>query len=316
VEVDFNYTGLSFVAPERVRFRYKLEGMEKEWIEAGARRAAYYTNLPPGNYRFRVMASNNDGVWNEAGASFDFSVQPYFYQTYLFYALCAVAFALASWGIYRLRVKQLKTQFSAVLAERNRIAREIHDTLAQGFAGISMQLEASKQTLFISPQVAHEHLDQANFLARSCLEEARQYVLDLRHHVEGDDLASVLASMSRKMTTGLLLDFKVMGAVRPVSDTVESNILRIGQEAIINVVKHAHARQIQVELYYEPQSLRLCVRDDGCGFDARHAPAADGHFGLLGMSERAGSIGGSLRLHSSPGEGTAIVVEVPVDNKP
>jgi signal transduction histidine kinase len=163
--------------------------------------------------------------------------------------------------------------------------------------------------------VAHKHLDQANLLARNCLEEARQYVWDLRHHVEGDDLPSVMASMARNLTTGLLLDFKVIGAVRPVSDAVESNVLRIGQEAIINAVKHAHAHRIQVELYYEPQSLRLLVRDDGCGFDARRAHAADGHFGLLGMSERAGSIGGSLKLHSSPGEGTEIVIEVPVDNK-
>ena len=314
-QVDFHYTGLGLAAPERVRFRYILEGLENEWTEAGARRAAYYTNLPPGNYRFHVTASNNDGEWNEEGASFDFSIQPHFYQTYLFYGLCAVAVALASFGGYRLRVKQLKKQFSAVLAERNRIAREIHDTLAQGFAGISMQLEASKETLFISPQVAHEHLDQANLLARSCLEEARQYVWDLRHHVEGNNLSSVMASMARNLSTGLLLDFKVIGAVRPVSDAVESNILRIGQEAIINVVKHAHARRIQVELYYEPRSLRLLVVDDGCGFDPRRAPAADGHFGLLGMSERARSIGGSLRLHSSPGEGTEIVVKVPVDKK-
>ncbi|MCI0337862.1 MAG: histidine kinase [Acidobacteria bacterium] len=315
VDVDFYYTALSFVAPERVRFRYKLEGMEKEWTEAGTRRVAYYTNLPPGNYRFRVMASNNDGVWNAAGASFDVSIKPYFYQTHLFYALCAVALALASWSIYRLRIKQLKTRFSAILEERNRIAREIHDTLAQGFAGISMQLEAGKEMLFVSPQMANEHLDQANLLARSCLEEARQYVWDLRHHIEGNDLASVMASMARNLTTGLRLDFKVLGAARPVSDNVESNILRIGQEAIINVVKHARARQIQVELCYASQSLRLCVRDDGCGFDARHAPAADGHYGLLGMSERARSIGGSLRLHSIPGKGTEINVEVTIDNK-
>src|SRR5262249_48353015 len=162
-----------------------LEGMEKEWTEAAARRAAYYTNLPPGNYRFRVMASNNDGVWNTEGASFDFSIQPYFYQTYPFYALCAAALVLASWGVYRLRIRQLKRRFSAVLEERNRIAREIHDTLAQGFAGISIQLEAGKEMLFTSPHVANEHLDKANLLARNCLEDAREYVWDLRRRTEG-----------------------------------------------------------------------------------------------------------------------------------
>jgi len=209
----------------------------------------------------------------------------------------------------------LKRQFSAVLSERIRIAREIHDTLAQGFAGISTQLEAGKEALFSSPHVAHEHLNLANLLARSCLEEARQYVWDLRHHVEGDDLASVLASMSRKLAAGLLLDFKVLGYPRPISETVESNLLRIAQEAIINAVKHAHARRIQVEICYGSQSLRLCVRDDGCGFDPQRAPAAEGHFGLLGMSERAKSIGGLLRLQTTLGKGTEIIVEVPVDNK-
>ncbi len=311
-EVDFHYTGLSLVAPERVRFKYILEGLEKEWNEAGARRAAYYTSLPPGNYRFRVKASNNDGVWNEMGASFDFSIQPYFYQTYLFYPLCALALVLAAWSVYQLRVKQLRTQFSAVLAERNRIAREIHDTLAQGFAGISTQLEASKEMLFVSPHVANEHMDQANLLARSCLEEARQYVWDLRYHVEGDDLASVLGSMSRRLTTGLLVDFKVSGDARPVSDTVESNVLRIGQEAIINAVKHAHAQRIQVELFYGSQSLRLYVRDDGRGFDVQQSRADPGHFGLLGMSERARNIGGLLRIESNPGGGTEVLLDVPV----
>jgi signal transduction histidine kinase len=262
-----------------------------------------------------VTASNNDGVWNAAGASFDFSIRPYFYQTYLFYALCAVSLALASWGIYCLRIKRLKTRFSAVLAERNRIAREIHDTLAQGFAGISTQLEASRETLFSSPHVAQEHLDQANLLARSCLEEARQYVWDLRHHVEGDDLASVMASMSRRLTAGLILDFKVLGDARPVSETVESNILRIGQEALVNVVKHAHARRVQVELCYGSQYLRLRLLDDGCGFDPRRASAAEDHFGLIGMKERARNISGRLGIHSNPGEGTEIVIEVPYKNK-
>jgi signal transduction histidine kinase len=219
---------------------------------------------------------------------------------------------LAAWSVYRLRVNQLRTQFSAVLAERNRIAREIHDTLAQGFAGISTQLEASKEMLFVSPHVANEHMDQANLLARSCLEEARQYVWDLRHHVEGDDLASMLGSMLRRLSTGLLVDYKVSGDARPVSDTVESNVLRIGQEAIINAVKHAHAQRIQVELFYGSQSLRLSVRDDGCGFDVQQSQANKGHFGLLGMSERARNIGGLLRIESNPGGGTEVLLDVPV----
>lgn len=148
---EFHFTGLSYIAPEKVRFKYKLEGFDRDWVDAGTRRDAAYTNIPPGHYTFRVLACNNDLVWNEQGAAFNFYLRPYFYQTTWFYALCVIAALLLGWAIYHIRVKQMRAQFAAVLAERSRLAREIHDTLTQCFVGISFQLEAVAGSLQRSP---------------------------------------------------------------------------------------------------------------------------------------------------------------------
>ncbi len=144
--VEIHYTGLSFTAPDRVRFRYRLEGVDPAWMEAGGRRTAYFTHLPPGSYRFRVSAANNDGVWNESGASLEFTIRPFFYQTAWFYAACAALAAAAAYGVYRLRTRQLEARYAAILAERSRIARELHDTIAQGFAGVSMHSRRCRRT--------------------------------------------------------------------------------------------------------------------------------------------------------------------------
>ncbi|HEX8352905.1 MAG TPA: two-component regulator propeller domain-containing protein, partial [Pyrinomonadaceae bacterium] len=170
--VEFHFTALSFVDPSKVRFRYRLEGFDRDWVDAGARRDAFYTNLPPGRYRFRVVAANDDGVWNERGAEVAFSLRPYFYQTVWFYLLCALGLAALMWGVHLLRVRQLRREFVAVLAERNRIARELHDTLAQGFTSVSMQLEAVSAKMGNGGgDAAREHLNQARLLVRSSLAE-------------------------------------------------------------------------------------------------------------------------------------------------
>jgi hypothetical protein len=146
-DVEIPYTGLSFQAPEKVRFRYLLEGFDKEWVDAGTRRMAYYTHLPPGDYRFRVMASNSDGVWNETNASFDFHLSPYFYQRSWFFLICAAIVTLMALAVHRFRVKAMKARFSAVFAERNRIAGELHDTVEQGLAMILLHLESAAAKL-------------------------------------------------------------------------------------------------------------------------------------------------------------------------
>jgi len=310
---EFHYTGLSFIAPEKVRFKYKLEGFDKDWADAGTRREAAYTNIPPGNYTFRVTACNNDGIWNETGAAFSFYLKPHFYQTYWFYGACAVMVGLVGVGLYQLRVKRIEAQFSAVLAERNRIAREIHDTLAQGFAGISLQLEAVDETLSESPNVAREHLNRARSLVRSSLAEARRSVWELRSQaLESADLASALTDVAQQLTgNSVQAEVKVEGAPRRLPSAVEENLLRIGREALTNAVKHARANAIGVELNFERQRVFLSVKDDGCGFDPEHRTSQnDGGFGLISMRERAAHIGAQLNIHSSPGKGTVVVVEV------
>ncbi|HEV2862262.1 MAG TPA: two-component regulator propeller domain-containing protein [Pyrinomonadaceae bacterium] len=314
---DFHYAGLSFVAPEKVRYRYKLEGFDKDWVEGGDRRVAYYTNLGPGEYTFRVVACNNDGVWSEAPAAFSFTLRPHFYRTYWFYALCALGLALVAWQLYALRLRQIRARFDAVLAERNRIAREIHDNLAQEILGISVQLEIVARLWTGSAEAARTHLDRARGLVRSSIAEARRYVWDLRSQsLEERDLPAALAEMTRRLTadSDVQTQFQVSGTFRPLPQAVENNLLRIGQEAVNNAVRHARARTVSVNLSFDATSVRLSVKDDGRGFDAgAQANGRGGHFGIVGMRERAAEMGGSVRVESAPGEGCEVTVSVPVE---
>lgn len=313
---EIHYTGLSFLAPEKMRFKYKLEGFDADWVDAGARRVAFYTNLSHGHYRFRVLASNNDGVWNQDGASINFYLKPYFYQTYWFGAFCLLAIAIIGWGLYRLRVNQLRTQFSMVLAERSRIAREIHDTLAQGFAGISVQLESVSELLSASPQLAEKHLDQARSLVRRSMSEARRSIWDLRPEVlENGNLTDALSEIAHQLTasTPIRVQLQLDGTPRRLPAIVETNLFRIGQEALVNAVRHADAQQLSIILRFAPHSVLLRVEDNGHGFDVQATSATrNDHFGLLNIRERAERIGGQLNINSSPQTGTAITVAVPI----
>ena len=314
---DFYYTAPSFVAPEKIRFKYKLEGFDRDWIDGGTRRVAYYTNLRPGNYRFHVIASNNDGVWNETGASFSFYLQPYFYQTIWFYILCLLGLALVAWQLYRFRLKQMQAQFGAVLAERTRIAREIHDNLAQEMLGISVQLEVVARTLPPSAEIAKTHLDRVRILVRHGIAEARRYVWDLRSQaLEKNDLPKALTDTARRLTseTSIQVQVDVSGTFRPLPRLVEDNVLRLGQEAINNAVQHAQAEHIFVNLRFDAKRLQLSVRDDGRGFHYEAHKDRSNHFGLVGMRERAEQIGGTLSIHSGNGSGTEVVVDVPIHN--
>jgi ligand-binding sensor domain-containing protein/signal transduction histidine kinase len=313
---DFYYSAPSFVAPEKVRFKYKLEGFDKDWVDVGTRRVAYYTNLRPGTYKFQVIACNNDGVWNQTGASFGLYLKPYLYQTYWFYAVCVLGLALLGWQLYRLRVRRIEAQFGAVLAERTRIAREIHDNLAQEMLGISVQLEVVARTLPPEAEIARTHLDRVRLLVRHGIAEARRYVWDLRSQAfENNDLPTALIETARRLTaeTTVEAQVQVSGSFRPLTRLLEDNLLRIAQEAINNAVKHAQAQRIFVDLVFDARRVQLNVRDDGHGFDSQAAGnGATGHFGLIGMRERAERIGGTLSIHSGNSSGTQIVVDVPI----
>jgi signal transduction histidine kinase len=311
---EFHYTAFAFAAPDKIRFRYKLEGFDPDWIDAGARRVAYYTSVPPRQYRFRVKASNRDGVWNEEGASFDFALAAPFYRHPLFWAAIALAGAALAFALHRLHLRQVKAQFAAVTAERGRMARDIHDTLAQGFVGIGIQLETAAKLQPTSAEQAREHLDRARILVRSSLADARRTVWALRSEtLEEHDLAGALDLVARQISGDHDVKVNVSGPRRRLPADVENNLLRIGQEALANAARHAHADQISIDLRFGDGVVRLSVKDNGCGFDVEHAAqAASGHFGLAGIRERVHNLGGELSLLSRPGQGSELVVEVPV----
>lgn len=314
-EVEIHFAALSYLAPERMRYKYRLAGYDEDWVDAGTRRFAYYANLAPGRYRFQVRAGNLDGPWNESGAVYSFYLQPRFHQTQLFAALIAAGVLLAAWMLYRLRVHGLRVRYSAVLAERNRIAGEIHDTLAQNLAGIALQLDSVTMQLADVPTGLRDRLDQACNLTRYSLSEARRAVTDLRSDdLEPRDLPAALPDIAGRLTAAAALRtrIEVLGSPRRLNPMIEKNLLRIFQEAAANAVKHAGARNLEVELNYGADCLTLRVRDDGCGFDTgKIIPLGVGHYGLTGMRERAERIGGRLTLKSAPGEGTELLVEAP-----
>lgn len=322
-ELEVQYTGLSFIAPERLKFRYQLSSDQRRWldwspqvawVEAGTRRTAYFTNLPPGSYTFRVLASNSDGVWNETGATMRLRLQPHFYQTWWFYLSCAALLAASVWLVHRQRLRQMQIRHAVVMGERNRIARDIHDTLAQEVAGLLAQLHVVKTLLPISTETAGRHLDRAVELARTGLADARRLVLDLRHQaLEHDDLATALENFIAQVTTETTppISYQVKGTPRRLAEEQENNLLRIGQESVTNALRHAQASLIEVQLSFDSKQIELRVRDNGCGFDtATKAQGFGGHYGLLGIRERAAQIGGELALLSTPGTGTEIKIRL------
>ncbi len=315
VHFEFDYAGLSFVAPQKVRYRYMLEGFDKHWTEAGARRTAYYTNIPPGRYVFRVQAANNDGVWNTKGAALRFELRPHFYQTVWFYLGLALLLGALVVLILRLRLMRAEREFRAVLGERNRIAREIHDTLAQGYVGISVQLEVLAELLRQKKvDAAAKQLDTARSQVRDGLADARQSIWALRSQDSGEKTLPVELRRVTEQSGGHGLEaaFNIYGAYRSLPPGTEQEILRVAQEAIHNVKKHAGARTLRVQLEYGQSEIVLEVRDDGRGFAAEDGgQSPPGHYGLTGMRERAEAIKGTLDVTSEMGGGTTVRLRVP-----
>ena len=311
--LEFTYSGLTFLQPNRITFRYMLEPFDKKWIQAGTRREAFYTNLPPGPYRFRVTACNADEVCNEAGSSVSFSLAPHFYQRGWFLPLCAVALGLAGWIVYQLRIHRLREQFHLILTERSRIARELHDTLIQGLSGITMEMQALAGRLR-SPE-ERATLEDIVRDAGTCLRETRRSVAGLRS-AQGPDsgLASAIAQAAKQITEAKDIRLKLKlekgpGALLPPE--VQYNLLRIASEAMNNSVKHSGAKVIEVVLESTAAELRLSVKDDGAGFSRENGNVRPGHYGLIGMKERAAQIGAELNLASEPGRGTTVSVLLP-----
>jgi signal transduction histidine kinase/ligand-binding sensor domain-containing protein len=311
--VEFRFTGIDLSTPELVRYSTRLEGLDSAWIPADHRRVVTYNHLPHGHYQFLVQAGLPGGSKSES--QFAFEVLPHFYETEWFYLLCAASVLAGIYSIYQLRLRQINRGFALVLEERGRLAREIHDTLAQGFVGISSQLDALAIKLDGDPAVARQNLDLARKMARYSLTEARRSVMDLRtSELEQQDLPAALETSARHWVAGSSVDVRVdvSGVSQKIPEDLEQNLLRIAQEAVANALKHARARIIWVELEAEDCALRLRVKDDGRGFEPSGAfSITAGHFGILGMQERAKRVGGKFDLTSSPGSGTQVEVRVP-----
>ena len=324
VRLEFHSAALSFTAPEKNRFRCRLERYDSDWNHAGAAETASYTRLPPGDYRFHVRACNNDGVWNESGATLAVTVLPFFWQTGWFHALIfAVAAALLYWAV-RTRLAQVERRrlaqesFARQLietqeTERQRIARELHDGVGQSLLLVKNRLTLGlKQADSGSPIVTH--LEQASSEVSQAIEEVRATARLLRP-VELDrlGLAKALESMLERITANT--DTRISSELDDLGELnnreMEIQLYRIAQEAINNVLKHSKAPEVIVELKREATGLRLTVQDDGIGFDSV-ASAEKRGFGLSGMTERARLIGGELSVKSALGKGCRLTVTVPL----
>ncbi len=315
--VTFNYSGLSLSIPGRVRFRYKLDGFDQNWSEPVSTRAAVYTNLKWGTYRFNVIASNSDGVWNEGGATVDFFIAPAWYQTNLFRVLCVVTGLLIAWAIYRLRVRQiasaLSARFDERLAERTRVARELHDTFLQTIQGSKLVADDALEKSG-DPVRLRRAMEQLSVWLGQATQEGRAALNSLRTSTtQRNDLAEALqrATEECRMQVPMEVSFSVVGEVKEMHPVVRDEVYRIGYEAIRNAYTHSGGSRLEVGLSYA-HDLTVHVGDDGKGIDRAIAEKGrDGHFGLQGMRERAARIGGRLSVVSSAKSGTQITVVVP-----
>ncbi len=323
-DLEIDYTALSLVAPEKNRFRYKLEGRDRDWQDVGNRRRAFYTDLPPRNYRFRVIASNNSGVWNEAGDSLDFSIAPAYYQTVWFRSSFVAAFFALLWALYRYRLHQLAREFNIRLEvrvdERTRVARDLHDTLLQSFQGLLLRFQGATNLLPSRPVEAKQTLESAIDLAAQAITEGRDAIQGLRSStIETNELADALKALGEDLAAhqnngdGVESFVEVEGAPRDLHPILRDEIYRIAGEAMRNAFKHSEARRIEVAISYGDRQLRVQVRDNGKGIDPTvlEKLGRAGHYGLPSMRERAGLIGGHFEVWSELQSGTEIELTVP-----
>ena len=324
--ITFSYTGLNLAAPERVRFRYRLDGFDPSWSEPTASREAVYTNLSPGHYRFRLIACNGDGVWSEPGDVLAFSILSAWYQTFWFLLLCVVAFLLLSSSIYQLRLKRVSAQFNMTLearvSERTRIARDLHDTLLQTFSASLLRLQSVSRMLPGRPEEAKKRVESAIEQASNAIAEGRDAVHQLRGGGPATvDLAQSINSFVSELAGSCSGDnppefhVQVEGTPRNLNPLVHDEAYRIAAEALRNAIQHAGPRHIEVEIRYDEQQLRLRIRDDGKGIDpdVLEQGQLPGHWGLRGMRERAKLLGGNFEVwsRSEAGSGTEVELIVP-----
>ncbi len=317
-KLEIHYTAIRLRSPDRLRFKYRMEGFDPNWTDAGQRRVAYYTNLPAGKYRFQVIAYEMDDPRNAAEQTLPLVLQPHFYKTPWFLAICALIVTALAWGAYRFHVRNLRQRFDAVLQERNRLAREMHDTLIQGCVGVSALLEAASSAQEIAPSISNELLDRARNEVRATVDEARLAVWNLRHE-PGEGLVVALSQLCLRteQESGIPVRFESMGTPQLLGAESERSLLMITREALQNALRHAAPRHLAISLSFTDAGLEVKIEDDGCGFDSTLLHSSNGHhYGLIGMRERAEKLGGKFHLTSSPGSGTQVRLSIPLTKSP
>ena len=319
-----DYTALSLVVPEKVHFRYKLDGVDPDWREVVNDRQVQYSSLAPGTYRFHVKACNNSGLWNEEGAALDFVIPPMWYQTNWFYALSTAAFLGLLWAAYRLRVRQLAHEFNMRLeervSERTRIARDLHDTLLQSFQALLPRLQASINMVASRPDEARRNLEQAADQASQAIAEGRDAIQGMRMStVEKNDLAAAIRTLGEELASAAThrpspnFDVIVEGTSRNLHPILRDEVYRLATEALRNAFRHAAAKNVEVEMRYHEKYFRLRVRDDGKGIpsDVLSGDGREGHYGLPGIRERAKLVDGKLTIWTEIDGGTEIELTIP-----
>jgi signal transduction histidine kinase len=321
----FSYTGLSLSVPERVRYRYRLEGFDRGWSDPVATQEAIYTNLSPGSYRFHVIACNSDGVWSDSGSSVQLTIVPEFYQTKWFLLLSVAIVGSLVWAAYQWHVGQmtdrLHMQFAERLSERTRIARELHDTLLQTFQGLILHFQTARDLLQTRPAEASQKLDIALESADQAMVEGRNAIYDIRSSTVADnDLAHTIGALGDELRANhygkedpATLSVVVEGTAKPLDPICRDDICHIVREALRNSYRHGNAKNIEAEIAYGKRSLRVRIRDDGTGIDPKVLAQGGlaGHWGMAGMRERAKRIGGRLVVWSELGAGTEVELSIP-----
>lgn len=316
--ITFNFAGTGLAAPNEVRFRYKLDGFDRNWSGIEASRQVTYTNLGPGTYRFRIIAADGEGLWNGPQTTVEFAIERAFWQTWWFTALCIAAGIAVLLAIYRLRMYQMTRRVSARfqerLAERTRIARDLHDTLLQGVLSASMQLDLAEDQL-PEDSPAKQRLQRVLELLGQVTEEGRGTLRGLRTtDSDGVSLERVFSRIKQDLGNEDETGYRVIvqGTPMTVRPLIRDEVYRIGREAVVNALAHAQAKNVEVEVEYADKQLRIVVRDDGAGIDPQVLHGGrEGHWGLSGMRERSEGIGATLRLRSRIGAGTEIELSVP-----
>jgi signal transduction histidine kinase len=309
------FTAPNLISPMQERFRYRLVGVDTQWIDAGVRREAFYANLRSGSYRFEVGRLTSDPAPDTSFAAWSFSIRPNFYETWWFTAVCLLLAIFLAWVAWQLRLRQLRQQFVLVFAERARMSREIHDTVVQELLGISLHFDELAASLGAASKPFEGQISRLKRFLEVAIVEAREVVWELRSpSVEQSTLPRMIREAGERafVRQPVSVDFTLIGTPRHSDTVIERHLFRIAQEALWNASRYAEATQVAVALEYREETIRLDIRDNGRGLPfGDNEPENVGHYGFAIMRERAEQMSGRFSVESAPNRGTRIEVEVP-----